>query len=292
MARFRRILYLERRARGSARAYYCAVHTALVHGASLTLAGVEGGRRLGRMAERADTLGLPVRLRDVDLRAMGGGGAGVVPMDMARAHDLVITVTRGKGSRWWSGADGVARALVRECGVPTWLLHPLQSAGVRVVVAAIDVSGPAAEATGRRVVRTAADLAAESGAELVVLHCWSVVGESMIASRSRGGGPARAERILAAAERSRHRRVERLLEAAGIPSSTTVVLQKGDVVGCIEDVVWRTEADVVVVGSAARRGLSALLVGNTAERLVGRVPASVLVVPAERRPRRPVARAG
>ncbi len=47
----------------------------------------------------------------------------------------------------------------------------------------------------------------------------------------------------------------------------------------LREAAWRLEADVVVVGSSRRAGLAGLPLRGTAERLIGRVPASVLVVP-------------
>lgn len=266
MGRFQRILYLERRRHGSTRAFSCAVHAALEHGARLTLAGT--GRWLERMAALAEILDVAVDRRGVD------GGA---PSELAAGHDLVITVGRVRGAGWLR-LGGVERGLLRSCACPTWLLHPAQSPEVRVVVAAVDVSAPDGVALARRVVGTAAELAA-SGAELHVAHCWSVVGESLLASRSRGGSRRGAERVLAEAERTRCRRIERLLEAESV-GSARIVLCKDKVVAGLREIAWRTEADVVVVGTAGRTGVRALFPGNTAERLIGRVPASVLVVPA------------
>lgn len=284
MGRFRKILYLERRVRGSARAYAFALERAAEHGASLTLAGVvRAGERSGsarywrgrleRMAEAGRVHGVPVHLRVLE---SGDNGAG--PLELVAGHDLVITVGKAGASGWPFRLGDLERTLVRDCECPTWILDPVQSPDIRVVLAAVDVSAPDQESANRRILGTAAALAAGPDAELYVVHCWSVMGESLLASRTRGGSPKDAERVLDTAVEARRRVLERLLESMELGESTTVIFRKGKVVSCIRDTAWRTEADVVVVGTAARTGISALLVGNTAERLVGRVPGSVFVV--------------
>ncbi len=273
MGRFQRILYVERRRRGSTRAFSCAIHTALREGASLTVAGAATGDRLERMAELGSLFGVPVRRVELD--------RGGLPADLVSGHDLVITVGRSKGPVWPFRPGGLERRLMRECGCPAWILHPAQSPESRVVVAAVDVTSRAGEALSRGVLEAAGGLADSTGAELHVVHCWSVVGESLLASRSRGGSRRGAERVLTEAARSRRRRIEGLLEAAGLGGVGRVVLCKQKVVPGLRDVAWRLEADIVVVGSVGRTGVGALFPGNTAERLVGRVPASLFVVPAD-----------
>jgi nucleotide-binding universal stress UspA family protein len=269
MGRYQRILYFERRARGSARAFSCAVDTAVRQGASLTLAGAAAKDRLDRMVELAGLFELPVA------RLPSGRGQGLRAA-LAGEHDLVITVGRARGAGGPFRLGSVERALVRECESPVWILHPAQSPETRVVVAAVDVSTSAGDRLNREVVETAMVLAADLGAELHVAHCWSVVGESLLASRNRGGSPGAAERVLTAAVRERRRRVEALLEAVG--GVANVVLCKGKVVSGLREVAWRLEADILVVGNAGRKGLGALFPGNAVERLMGRVPASLFVV--------------
>ena len=58
---------------------------------------------------------------------------------------------------------------------------------------------------------------------------------------------------------------------------TTYVVQglAGDV---IPDLVSRERAGILVMGSLARTGIAGLLIGNTAERVLSTVEASVLAV--------------
>lgn len=266
MAGHRRILYVERRARGSRRAFEFAVHQASSRGASLTVAGPPGAR-LAPLVELASRLGIRVeRLYGWDAARPG----------MAAAHDLVITV--GRRSRgFWSEGDAVVRQLLAEIRRPVWILHPAQGPELRVVVAAIDLPSAGLEPS-RRVLRAAADLASD-GAALRLVHCWCKVGESMLSSRTRGGSPRGAQRAVAAAARGRLEALQELVREEKLGSEAGVVLRREAVVPALREVAWRLEADVVVVGASSSTGLGRRLLGSTAERLVGRVPASVLVVP-------------
>lgn len=265
--RLRRILYLERRERGSARAFSSAVRLARDHGAELTIAG-DTSRRRERILAAAELLETPVRISEER--------AGAIPWSEVRDHDLVVTVgpRRRKGPLRW---DPVIRSLVRECRCPVWVLHPVQGPEVRVVLAAVDLESPDRQA--QSVLRTVAGLWAEGRTDVHAVHCWSLVGESMLASRSRGGSRRGAKQVLASAERSRRRALERLLAEEGLADRASAVLRKAGVVPGLRDAAWRLEADVVVVGRTDRTWLGEMVLGHTAERLIGRVPSSVLVVP-------------
>jgi universal stress protein E len=73
-------------------------------------------------------------------------------------------------------------------------------------------------------------------------------------------------------------------------------LVHGHAADAIADVAARTRAGVVVLGTLARAGLPGLIIGNTAERVLGMLEASIIAVkppgfvspvPPARRPSRP-----
>lgn len=298
MERFGSVLYVEGRPGGSARAFACAVEVAEACGASLTVAGLmawsEGSgdrsplapgaaqrrnvlvgrwrRGLEGLASLARVRGIPVGVRLLE----GDRCEAVVRAVEEGGHDLLMTVA-DPGPFWPWRLSSADRCLLRRNPCPAWILHPAQGAGLRVVLAAVDVGGRLSR-VDREVVRVAACLAEVSEAELHVVHAWSLPGESVMASPTRGVGRRRTRRFLAEARRDRRRRVERLLalEAPGRPA--TVVLRKGQAVSAIREVARRREADVVVVGGGDRTGIGALVFGNVAERVVGWVPGSVLAV--------------
>lgn len=69
-------------------------------------------------------------------------------------------------------------------------------------------------------------------------------------------------------------------------------LHRGEPEDVIPEFVVAEGIDLVVMGSVARRGIPGFLIGNTAERVLDRLPCSVLVVkpgkPAAPNPSSPV----
>jgi nucleotide-binding universal stress UspA family protein len=241
------------------------------HGATLTLAGPPG-RRLDRLLEVAGLLGERVEVTHLPRDTS--------PVGAAAGYDLVVMVGRVGRSGWW-GAGPLERELIRGCGCPVWIVHPAQGPELRVVMGAVDVPDEEAGVSpSRAALRVAGELASTVDAQLHVVHCWSVLGETLLASRSRGGSPKGARRVAATRVRSRRARLQRLLEEEGLATRAGLLLQKDSVVPGLRESAWRLEADVVVIGTAGRTGLAGLIPGNLAERVVGRIPASVVVVPA------------
>ena len=57
-----------------------------------------------------------------------------------------------------------------------------------------------------------------------------------------------------------------------------IVLQRGEPEAVIPEFVVAEGIDVLVMGTVARSGIPGLLIGNTAERVLRRLPCSVLTV--------------
>jgi nucleotide-binding universal stress UspA family protein len=55
-------------------------------------------------------------------------------------------------------------------------------------------------------------------------------------------------------------------------------MRQGDPEDVIPDFVVAEGIDLIVMGTVARTGIAGLLIGNTAERLLRRLPCSVLAV--------------
>lgn len=297
MSALRRVVYVERRLQGSPGGFSCALQVARDHGARLTVAAVVGNgtgegrewpgasgaapaaviglweRRLERLARQGRERGV-----EVDVQGLPGGGFATA----AAEADLVITVGHREGLRWPFRFARTERELTRRCACPVWILHPAQSSAPGVVLACVDVGEQGEEAVSRAVVRSAAMLAVGAGAELHVAHVWSLRWESLLASRTRGGSRRGVQRMLARTVRVRRARIESLLEAEAIELAPTrrVHLRKGRAVPGLEAVAWDRQADLVVVGASDRPGPAARLRPGVAEQLFGRVPGSVLAVPA------------
>ncbi|MGN6170694.1 MAG: universal stress protein [Solirubrobacteraceae bacterium] len=136
------------------------------------------------------------------------------------------------------------------------------------VVWATDGSEPA-----DRALEFARSLAAESGGELVAVHCVEVV-------PARGGG---VRNLAHANEDELEAKIERQVSdlsqdgvRARLQSATTAV---GGAAHAISDIARDAGADVIVVGTRGRTALTGLLLGSVTQRLLHIAHCPVLAIP-------------
>lgn len=147
-------------------------------------------------------------------------------------------------------------------------------------------------ATSKLGLKQAARLARSQNATLTLLH---VVDENVVTQTAATGGVyveglieslvAAGKRILAAAEAEAKKEKVRvrgvLVEDIGLPVADVIVAQ-----------AKKLKADLIVLGTHGRRGLSRLVMGSDAENVVRQTSIPVLLVrggaraPARRKPRR------
>lgn len=172
----------------------------------------------------------------------------------ARA-DLVVLGMGNKTTLDRVLVGATAERVVREAPRPVWLTRPGKDhARIKRIVVAVDASEPAREALA-----TAAFLARTFVAALDTLAV-------------RPGSDGEVE----AADRRFHEALERI-DLHGIEHR--VVVRDGGVVEGIVQAVHDVGADLLVLGSARRRGLARLAHPNTAERVLREVSCSVLTIP-------------
>lgn len=161
----------------------------------------------------------------------------------------------------------IARKLLRKCPCEVWLEDPRTDREPSVILAGTDLS-----AVGDRVVELAASVAHAFGAELHVVHAFSMSMETQMegaAAQRRFEREARAqaiahiERVLAPTPMAGRAKVH-----AGNTSPTQAILQG----------VERWSPGLVVLGTISRGGVPGLLMGNTAERLIDRIDCALLTV--------------
>jgi len=193
--------------------------------------------------------------------------------------DLVVTETHGHGraARWLFGS--VDWELVRACPCPLLIVRSRGGRRSANVLAAIDPlhahDKPAR--LDREILHTAARLAKLLGSELHVTHTWLPLALMLPAS------PAIAEPVYVPPEAARSyqraiaRGFERLTKALHL-GPKQLHLTRGDVLAEVPAVARRVRAATLVMGAVSRSGLRNLVIGHTAQRLMDRVPADVLVV--------------
>jgi nucleotide-binding universal stress UspA family protein len=183
--------------------------------------------------------------------------------------DLVVMTTHGRGgaSRLWLGS--VADQLLRRTAAPVLLLRagrPTPSAGFHSILVGLDGSPESEAALG-----PALSLAATTPGSHVVL---AQVIEPLVPEIEIGPATGWLEHL---AHRARLK---------GIPATARVVLGNR-VAESIHQLAQTTEADLIVVGTHATRGIERLALGSVADKVVRGADQAVLVVPRKAaRPRR------
>jgi nucleotide-binding universal stress UspA family protein len=130
------------------------------------------------------------------------------------------------------------------------------------------------------VIETPRAVAAPSGAEVVVLHAWEAVGEGMAWAFSSGPNPRiSADTYVNEIMATRRRALDRLVADMGTEGARLVShLIRGAPEGVIEAECAALGAQVVVMGTVARTGLSGVFIGNTAENVINRLEHPVIAV--------------
>jgi nucleotide-binding universal stress UspA family protein len=196
-------------------------------------------------------------------------------------YDLVLKDAQppdGRTERVFSSLD---LHLMRKCPAPLWVLKPGERARSCRIVATVnpDVEDAPHESVNRAVLDLAAAVARFDGGELHVVHAWYLYGEEILRS-PRVCLPA--GRVDALVEQERARRsglVEALVREYRAPDLAILVhLVKGEAGQILPAALRQLRADLVVMGTVARTGIPGLIIGNTAETVLGEVTCSVLAV--------------
>lgn len=260
------------------------------HGAKLSiLASIPEPSRVQRMlhdpayfeeVQRAEADGLRDEIQhwieragcaDVDVEIQVGSAALVILQRVhVQAHDLVVVTSDSHDSD-----HATVRRLLRKCPCPVWVIRPARAETARVL-AAIDPN-PAEQLLNRHILSSAATMA-ESG-EVHVAHAWQLYGEeTMRTSAFMSTQEGELELMLKRAEDSVFGAIEGLLDQIEDDVEWIMHIKKGDPTVILPELVHDLAIDLLVIGTVARSGLSGLVMGNTAERVLDAVSCSVLAV--------------
>ena len=190
--------------------------------------------------------------------------------------DLVIVPADGGASAGSFGTLG--QHLFLKCPAPVW---SVQSSARRVPKRALVAEDSGSEKSDERplsqeVLRLAIGLAAHSGMELHLGHGWSLYDDGLIASKY--GAEGRKPSLDLQLQFARDATEQRLKQTAGKDRMAAVHAPKREPGKAISALANEIDADVVILGSAARRGLQGFFIGRIAETILSRLGRSALVV--------------
>lgn len=190
--------------------------------------------------------------------------------------DLVIVPADGGASAGPFGT--LSQHLFRKCPAPVWSVQSSASRVPKRALVAVDSGSEGSEERllSQEVLRLAIGLAAHSGMELHLAHAWSLYDEGLIGSKygAKGIKPYLDLQLQFARDAT-----EQLLQQTGGKERVVAVHHpKGEPGKAIPALANEIDADVVILGSAARRGLQGFFIGSVAETILSRLGRSALVV--------------
>lgn len=193
-------------------------------------------------------------------------------------HDLVLRVAKGNQSRERGFFGATGRRLLRECPSAVWLIPEVESEGFKHVLACVD---PSTEheldaELNDKVFEIATGVSERHEAELSIIHAWSIDSEQLMKHRMSSED---FERLVNRQRSAYQERLNTFLQTHGSSvEADHVYLVKSDPGYAIPEFAREKKVDLVVMGTVARSGLTGMVIGNTAERILADLECSVLAL--------------
>lgn len=182
--------------------------------------------------------------------------------------DMVVLGGRAPGGKRWVFGS-VAERVVTHAEMPVLVARPTQD--TKLVLAATDLSEPSLPA-----VDAAKVVAKAAGAKLSIVHVVDAPHPSEVAFTAVGASSAAREDVVRDEIEAARTRLRDVMGASEVETEVRVVV--GEPSEAIVDLADDLDPDVLVVASRGRTGLSRLLLGSVAARVLRHAPCSVLVV--------------
>lgn len=202
---------------------------------------------------------------------------------MQNQYDLVMMTAEGKRGLKQTLLGNTSLHLMRKCPCPVWVIKPGQPNHNRRILAAVDLVPDDKEriALARKIMDLATSLARLGHDQLLILHAWSLFGESILRGRA-GVSDEEIENLLIEAKTSHRDCLTELLENIPLDEiKFEVYLLKGNAGTLIPEFAQAKAVDLIVMGTLSRTGIAGFFIGNTAEKVLQQVDCSILAVKPE-----------
>ncbi len=206
-------------------------------------------------------------------------------------HDLVVKAATGNKSLKDRLFGNIAVKLLRKCPCPVLILKPSDVLSFQKILAPVDPEKPDAAAEtnissvnpiSQKILDIAIFMARLENSRLDILHCWYLPGETHLSSGRARIETEKLEKMKQMAEKIHKQRVDALVSKYDLSDiEHSVIVRKGDPGNMMVDYAERNKTDLIVMGTIGRSGLSGLLVGSNAEKVIEQVNCSVLTVKPE-----------
>ncbi len=203
-------------------------------------------------------------------------------------YDLVIKPIAGRRVVRAGSVTRKYRELMRRCPCPIWLVNVADLPDDSCVVAALDMpdDGVISTPVNEHILQVARSIALATFRPLHVMHAWTLTGEGHLRARGSAESDLDVDRMVARESANRSEWLRSAFYAAQSDSeriandylSPELHVLKGNPGKVLPGLARELGAGLIVMGTAARSGLSGVLIGNTSEAVVFRSDCSLLIV--------------
>ena len=203
-------------------------------------------------------------------------------------HDLVMKAASGHLTFKDRLFGNIALKLLRKCPCPVLVLKPSETTSFQKILAAVDPENERKETNEignnsdplyRNVLDISINMARMNNGHLSIFHCWFLPGETLLASGRTRIEPEKLNHMKILAEKIHTQKINVLMADYDLSDIRhSIVIRKGDPSQMIIDYADKNGIDLIVMGTLGRSGLSGLLIGSTAEKVIDRVNCSVLTI--------------
>lgn len=189
-------------------------------------------------------------------------------------HDLVVIGTRQRSTLTRTIFGSTAQRLLRTANCPVWIVKPEEAREIREIAVSTDMSEACLTA-----LHAGVDIARKLNAKLFVVHSLEFPFEAYL--RTAGVTEDEVIRQRTRLRQEAQTKIDAQLAQTDfrtLPHGLKTEIFEGSPDDVIPKFVTENEVDLVILGSHGHTGVSRWLLGNTAERLLPQVHASVLTV--------------
>ena len=207
----------------------------------------------------------PLRQQGLDVRAkllFGKPFLEIIREVLRENHDLVIKTAQGEGGLKGMLFGSTATHLMRKCPCPVWVVKEEENERYDRIIAAVDpdLSDEQINELNIKIMDVATSLAKLEESELLVVHAWSLHGETILR-----GGVGRMDQeeidsLVRETEATHSTRLNNLLQKYDLQDlNHRVHLLKGEAGRVIPELVEKKRADLIVMGTLSRTGVAGFL---------------------------------
>lgn len=197
-------------------------------------------------------------------------------------HDLVLASSNGNNNLDSRSINSTSFHLLRKCPCPVWVVKPSKKMGYRHILATVDLDSDddVKSQLNEKIMEAALTLAHQHKSDLHVFYAWQVYGESALRNspfiKIKKG---ELNKIIKDEKMMNITKMQNFIK--NFPDKRVIIhpeLHKGAPVKLIPNFIKKNRIDLVVMGTVCRVGIPGLIIGNTAEEILGAINCSALTI--------------